>query len=40
MHRITVNAANGFELHATLFGDSKTARAGVLIASAMGVEQA
>ena len=40
LHRITVNAADGFELHATLFGDSKTARAGVLIASAMGVEQA
>jgi predicted alpha/beta hydrolase len=40
MHKTTVTTADGFELHATLFGDSKTARAGVLIAAAMGVEQA
>ncbi|HQR55174.1 MAG TPA: alpha/beta fold hydrolase [Burkholderiaceae bacterium] len=39
MHKTTITAADGFELHATLFGDSATARAGVLIAAAMGVEQ-
>jgi predicted alpha/beta hydrolase len=38
-HGCTVVAADGFELHATTFGDSHTARAGVLIAPAMGVEQ-
>jgi predicted alpha/beta hydrolase len=40
VHTLTVTTADGFELHATPFGDSQTARAGVLIASAMGVEQA
>jgi len=40
VHKLTVTTADGFELHATLFGDSQAARAGVLIASAMGVEQA
>jgi predicted alpha/beta hydrolase len=40
VHKTTVTTADGFELHATLFGDSQAARAGVLIAPAMGVEQA
>lgn len=39
MHKTTVRTADQFELHATTFGDSRTARAGVLIVSAMGVEQ-
>lgn len=39
MHQVTVTTSDGFELHATAFGDSRRARAGVLIASAMGVEQ-
>lgn len=39
MKKTTVTTADQFELHATTFGDSHTARAGVLIVSAMGVEQ-
>lgn len=39
MHKTTVRTADQFELHATTFGDAHNARAGVLIASAMGVEQ-
>lgn len=35
----SVTTADGFELSATTFGDPRTARGGVLIAPAMGVEQ-
>jgi predicted alpha/beta hydrolase len=40
MHGTTVTAPDGFELHATTFGDSHACRAGVLIVPAMAVEQA
>jgi len=39
MKKTTVTTADNFDLHATTFGDSHTAQAGVLIVSAMGVEQ-
>jgi len=39
MKKTTVTTADQFELHATTFGDPNTARAGVLIVAAMGVEQ-
>lgn len=39
MKKTTVTTADQFDLHATTFGDPHTARAGVLIVSAMGVEQ-
>jgi len=39
MKKTTVTTADQFELHATTFGDPHSARAGVLIVSAMGVEQ-
>jgi predicted alpha/beta hydrolase len=39
MKQITLTTTDAFTLHATTFGDAHTARAGVLIASAMGVEQ-
>jgi predicted alpha/beta hydrolase len=39
VHKVTVTTSDGFDLHATAYGDSKRARAGLLIASAMGVEQ-
>ena len=38
-HAVQVIAADGFELRAHTFGDSRSARAGVLIVPAMGVEQ-
>jgi predicted alpha/beta hydrolase len=38
-HRLTVAATDGFELAVATYGDSHTARAGVLIVPAMGVEQ-
>jgi predicted alpha/beta hydrolase len=39
MHKALVTTADGFELHATTYGDSQRCRAGVLIVPAMGVEQ-
>jgi predicted alpha/beta hydrolase len=39
MHKTIVPTTDGFELHATTYGDSVRCRAAVLIAPAMGVEQ-
>ncbi len=39
MKKTTVVTSDGFELHATTFGDAVTCRGAVLIAPAMGVEQ-
>lgn len=39
MHKTTIATTDDFQLHATTFGDAQRARAGVVIASAMGVEQ-
>lgn len=39
MHKTAFDTADGFTLHATTYGDAALARAGVLIAPAMGVEQ-
>jgi len=36
---LSFKAADGFELHGHCYGDAETARAGLLIAPAMGVEQ-
>lgn len=36
---LSFKAADGFELHGHCYGDASTARAGLLIAPAMGVEQ-
>lgn len=39
MKKTTVTTSDGFELHATTFGDSVACRGAVLLAPAMGVEQ-